>query len=65
MYKELKTMKNAFNRYTSSTSIRFQLYKKFKEYKRLTEERLASLLNDAMEKDPYAAWKIIDELKNE
>ena len=72
VYKELKTMKNAFNRNTSNTSIRSQFYKKFKEYKRLTKykkrkykERLTSLLNDAMEKDPQAAWKIIDELKND
>ena len=72
VYKELKTLKNAFNRNTSNTSIRSQFYKKFKEYKRLTKykrrkykERLTSLLNDAMEKDPQAAWKIIDELKND
>ena len=47
-------------------------FKKFKEYKRLTKfkrrkfkEYLTTMLNDAIEKDPQNAWKIIDELKRE
>ena len=47
-------------------------FKKFKEYKRLTKfkrrkfkENLTTMLNDAVEKDPQNAWKIIDELERE
>ena len=47
-------------------------YKKYKEYKKLTKymrrkfkENLASMLDEAMEKDPQKAWKLIDELKRE
>ena len=46
--------------------------KKNKEYTRLTKfkrrkfkENLTTMLNDAIEKDPQNAWKIIDELKRE
>ena len=48
------------------------ILKKFKEYKRLTKfkrrkfkENLTNMLNDAMHKNPQAAWKIIDEMKRD
>ncbi|MEW8543579.1 MAG: endonuclease/exonuclease/phosphatase family protein, partial [Candidatus Thiodiazotropha sp.] len=70
--KELKSIKNAFNRDTTNSNLRIRYYKKYKEYKKLTKykrrkfkENLANTLNEAMEKDPQKAWKLINELKNE
>ena len=64
--------KNAFNRNLNDSSLRSKYFKKFKEYKRLTKfkrrkykEHLTNMLNDAMDKDPQAAWKIIYELKRD
>ena len=68
--KDVKTAKNAFNRNNTNASLRIQYYKKFKEYKRTVKlkkrnykHKLTNLLNEAMDKDPQTAWKIIDELK--
>ena len=68
--KELKSAKNAFNRNLKNYSLRTKYYGKFKDYKRLTKfkrrkykENLTNMLNDAMDKDPQTAWKIIDEMK--
>ena len=70
--KEVKVAKNAFNRNLNDSSLRSKYFKKFKEYKRLTKfkrrkykENLTNMLNDAMDKDPQAAWKIIDEMKRD
>lgn len=72
MLKELKSAKNAFNRNIHSPFLRTNYYKKFKDYKRLTKykrrkfrQNLTNMLNDALEKDPNSAWKIINELKQD
>ena len=53
-------------------SLHSKYFQKFKEYKRLTKfkrrkfkENLTNMLNDAMHKNPQAAWKIIDEMKRD
>ena len=72
LLKELKSLKNAFNRNIRNNFLRIQFYKKFKEYKNLIKfkkrkykENIINLLNDAMDKDPQTAWRIIDELKKD
>ena len=72
LLKELKSLKNAFNRNIRNNFLRIQFYKKFKEYKKLIKfkkrkykENMINLLNDAMDKDPQTAWRIIDELKKD
>ncbi|MCG7891851.1 MAG: reverse transcriptase family protein [Candidatus Thiodiazotropha endolucinida] len=72
MLKELKSAKNAFNRNKNNPFLRTNYYKKFKDYKRLTKykrrtfrQNLTNMLNDAIEKDPNNAWKIINELKQD
>ena len=64
--------KNAFNRNLNDGSLSSKYFQKFKEYKRLTKfkrkkykENLTSMLNDALDKDPQAAWKIINEMKRD
>ena len=70
--KELKSVKNAFNRDLTNGNSRTRYYKKYKEYKKLTKykrrkfkENLVHMLNEAMESDPQKAWKLINELKTE
>ena len=70
--KELKSIKNSFNRNIANNELRIRYYKKFKEYKKLIKykrkkyrENLTEMLDRTMEADPQAAWKIINELKNE
>ena len=70
--KELKSVKNSFNRNVSNNDLRISYYKKFKEYKKLIKykrkkyrDNLTEMLSRTMENDPQAAWKIINELKNE
>ena len=70
--KELKSVKNSFNRNVSNNDLRISYYKKFKEYKKLIKykrkkyrDNLPKMLSRTMENDPQAAWKIINELKNE
>ena len=72
LFREVKSAKNAFNRNLNDNSLRSKYFKKFKEYKRLTKfkrrkfkENLTNMLNDAMHKNPQAAWKIIDEMKRD
>ena len=72
MLREVKSAKNAFNRNLNDNSLRSKHFKKFKEYKRLTKfkrrkfkENLTNMLNDAMHKNPQAAWKTIDEMKRD
>ena len=72
MLREVKSVKNAFNRNLNDNSLRSKYFKKFKENKRLTKfkrrkfkENLTNMLNDAMHKNPQAAWKIIDEMKRD
>ena len=72
LLREVKSAKNAFNRNLNDNSLRSKYFKKFKEYKRLTKfkrrkfkENLTNMLNDAMHKNPQAAWKIIDEIKRD
>ena len=64
--------KNAFNRNLNDGSLRSKYFQKFNKYKKLTKikgkkykENLTNMLNDAMDKDPQAAWKIIDEMKRD
>ena len=70
--KELKALKNSFNRNVSNDAARIKYFKKFKEYKRLIKykrrkyrDNLTDILSKTMETDPQAAWKVIHELKNE
>ena len=72
LLKELKSIKNCFNRNVSNNDLRIRYYKKFREYKKLIKykrrkyrENLSSILSKTMETDPQAAWKVIHELKNE
>ena len=72
LLREVTSAKNAFNRNLNDNSLRSKYFKKFKEYKRLTKfkrrkfkENLTNMLNDAMHKNPQAAWKIIDEMKRD
>ena len=72
MLKDVKSAKNAFNRDKTNSNLRIKYYKKYKDYKKLTKykrrkfkENLANMLDEAMEKDPQKAWKLIDELKRE
>ena len=72
LLREVKSAKNAFNRNFNDNSLRSKYFKKFKEYKRLTKfkrrkfkENLTNMLNDAMHKNPQAAWEIIDEMKRD
>ena len=65
-------MKNAFNRNVSNDNLRIRYYRKYKEYKKLVKykrrkyrENLTYMLNETMEHNPQAAWKIINELKND
>ena len=70
LLRDVNSAKNAFNRNNTNASLRIQYYKKFKEYKRTVKlkkrnykHKLTNLLNEAMDKDPQTAWKLIDELK--
>ena len=70
LLRDVTTAENAFNRNNTYASLRIHYYKKFKEYKRTVKlkkrnykHKLTNLLNEAMDKDPQTAWKIIDELK--
>ena len=70
LLREVKSMKNTLNRNSTNACVRIKFYKKFKEYKRIVKlkkrnykNKLTNLLNEAMDKDPQTAWKIIDELK--
>ena len=72
LLRELNTMKNAFNRNVSNDNLRIRYYRKYKEYKKLVKykrrkyrENLTYMLNETMEHNPQAAWKIINELKND
>ena len=70
LLREVKSMKNTLNRNSTNACVRIKFYKKFKEYKRIVKlkkrnykNKLTNLLNEAMDKDPQTASKIIDELK--
>ena len=70
LLRDVKSSKNALNRNITNASLRIQYYKKYKEYKRICKlkkrnykNKLTNLLNEAMDRDPQTAWKIIDELK--
>ena len=72
MLKELKSIKNAFNRNVSNDDLRMKYYKTYRGYKKLIKykrrkhrENLTDKLSKTMETDPQAAWKIIHELKND
>ena len=65
-------MKNAFNRNVSNDNLRIRYYRKYKEYKKLVKykrrkyrENLTYTLNETVQHNPQAAWKIINELKND
>ena len=65
-------MKNAFNRNVSNDNLHIRYYRKYKEYKKLVKykrrkyrENLTYMLNETMEHNPQAAWKIVNELKND
>ena len=70
LLRDVKSAKNAFNRNSTDALFRIKHYKKFKEYKRIAKlkkrrykDKLTSILNDAMDKVPQTAWKIINEVK--
>ena len=70
LLRDVKSAKNAFNRNSTDASFRIRYCKKIKEYKRITKlkkrrykDKLTNILNDAMDKDPQTAWKIINKLK--
>ena len=72
LLREVKSAMYAFNRNLNDNSLRSKYFQKFKEYKRLTKfkrrkfkENLTNMLNDAMQKNPQAVWKIIDEMKGD
>ena len=72
LLKELKSVKNLFNRNISNDEVRIRYFRKFREYKKLIKykrrkyrENLTEILSKTMETDPQAAWKVIHELKNE
>ena len=72
MLKELKSVKNLFNRNISNDEVRIRYFRKFREYKKLIKykrrkhrENLTEMLSKTMETDPQAARKVIHELKNE
>ena len=72
LLKELKSVKNLFNRNISNDEVRIRYFRKFREYKKLIKykrrkykEHLTEILSKTMETDPQAAWKVIHELKNE
>ena len=70
LLRDVTSAKYAFNRNSTDASFRIRYYKKFKEYKRSTKlkkriykDKLTNILNDAIDKDPQTASKIINELK--
>ena len=72
LLKEVKSAKNKFNRNKTSNDLRMKYFKKYKEYRKLTKfkrrqfkDNLVNMLDEAMDKDPQKAWKLITELKRE
>ena len=70
--RELKSIKNAFNRDTTNGNLRIRYYRQYKKYTKLTKykrrkfkEDLTNALNEAIDNDPQKAWKLINEVKTE